>query len=103
MKTTSPKQRKESIMNKLIIKGIEINVTGISDNDFVSLTDIARLKNQDDPNSVIGNWIRRVDSIRFLTLWEELNNEKFKPTDFEGFRSKPGVFSSKSTLKKLNN
>ncbi len=62
MKTTSPK-RKESIMNKLIIKGIEINVTGISDNDFVSLTDIARLKNQDDPNSVISNWIRRVDSI----------------------------------------
>ncbi len=76
MKTTSPK-RKESIMNKLIIKGVEINVTGISDNDFVSLTDIARLKNQDDPNSVISNWIRRVDSIQFLTLWEELNNEKF--------------------------
>lgn len=64
-------------MNKLIIKGVEINVTGISDNDFVSLTDIARLKNQDDPNSVISNWIRRVDSIQFLTLWEELNNEKF--------------------------
>lgn len=89
MKTTSPK-RKESIMNKLIVKGIEINVTGISDNDFVSLTDIARLKNQDDPNSVISNWIRRVDSLQFLTLWEQLNNEKFKPTDFEGFRSKPG-------------
>lgn len=31
-----------------------------------------------------------VDSLQYLTIWERLNNEKFKPTDFEGFRSKPG-------------
>ncbi len=31
-----------------------------------------------------------MDSLQFLTIWEQLNNENFKPTDFEGFRSKPG-------------
>ena len=77
-------------MNKITVKNIEINVTGISDKDFISLTDLARFKNSEDPNSVIANWMRRVDTISFLKLWEQLNNTNFKPTDFEGFRSKPG-------------
>lgn len=77
-------------MNKIIVKNIEINVTGIEDDDFISLTDIARFKNEEDPNAVIANWIRRVDSLQYLTIWERLNNGNFKPTDFEGFRSKPG-------------
>ncbi len=77
-------------MNKITVKNIEINVTGIGDDDFISLTDIARFKNEEDPNAVIANWIRRVDSLQYLTIWERLNNENFKPTDFEGFRSKPG-------------
>lgn len=77
-------------MNKITVKNIEINVTGIEDDDFISLTDIARFKNEEDPNTVIANWIRRVDSLQYLTIWERLNNENFKPTDFEGFRSKPG-------------
>jgi hypothetical protein len=77
-------------MNKISIKNIEINVTEISDNDFISLTDLARFKNSEDPNAVIANWMRRVDTISFLKLWEQLNNNNFKPTDFEGVRSKPG-------------
>lgn len=32
----------------------------------------------------------KIDSLQFLTIWERLNNENFKPTDFEGFKSKPG-------------
>ena len=77
-------------MNKITVKNIQINVTGIDDDDYISLTDIARFKNEQDPNAVIANWIRRVDSLQFLTIWERLNNEDFKPADFEGFKSKPG-------------
>lgn len=77
-------------MKKITIKNIEINVTGIGNDDFISLTDIARFKNEEDPNAVIANWLRRVDSLQFLAIWEKLNNEQFKPTDFEGFKSKPG-------------
>ena len=77
-------------MKKITIKNIDIDITGIGDDDFISLTDIARFKNEEDPNEVIANWLRRVDSLQFLTIWEKLNNEQFKPTDFEGFKSKPG-------------
>ena len=39
---------------------------------------------------MISNWLRKVDTIEFLILWESINNENFKPIDFEGFKSKPG-------------
>lgn len=68
----------------------QTNIAGIEDNDYISLTDIARFKNEEDPNAVIANWLRKIDSLQFLTIWERLNNENFKPTDFEGFKSKPG-------------
>ena len=77
-------------MNKITVKNIDISITGISDDDFISLTDLARFKNSENPNAVIANWMRRVDTISYLRLWEQLNNNNFKPTDFEGFRSKPG-------------
>ena len=77
-------------MKKIIVKNVEINLTGIQDDDYWSLTDIAKFKNPEDPNAVIANWMRRIDTISFLRLWEQLNNKNFKPTDFEGFRSKPG-------------
>ena len=66
------------------------NIARIEDNDYISLTDIARFKNEEDPHAVIANWLRKIDSLQFLTIWERLNNENFKPTDFEGFKSKPG-------------
>lgn len=55
---------------------------------------------------VIANWLRRVDTINFLSLWESMNNENFKPTDFEGFRAKPGenafTLSSKKWIELTN-
>ena len=77
-------------MSKIMVKEKEITVAQINNDDYISLTDIARIKNDNDTNMVIASWIRRVDTIEFLNLWETINNENFKPTDFEGFKSKPG-------------
>ena len=52
---------------------------------------------------VIASWIRRVDTIEFLKLWELINNENFKPTDFEGFKSKPDQNASTIELAILSN
>ena len=48
------------------------------ENEFISLTDIARYKS-DDPTAVIQNWMRNRDVIEFLGLWERLHNPDFKP------------------------
>ena len=73
-------------MKNIIVKDRIINITGISDEDYISLTDITRIKNDEDTNMVIASWMRRVDTLDFLKLWESINNETFKPTDFERFK-----------------
>src|SRR5574344_356652 len=78
-------------MKQIDVKGALINITGVEDDDYISLTDIAKLKANDNSNAVISNWLRRVDTLEFLTIWEQINNPDFKPVDFEGFKSKPGT------------
>ena len=60
------------------------------ENEFISLTDIARYKS-DDPAAVIQNWMRNRDVIVFLGLWETLHNSVFKPLEFEGFKNQAGA------------
>ena len=71
--------------------GFEIGIyTEDLQNEYISLTDIARYKS-DDPNDVIKNWMRNRDTIEFLGLWEILHNENFKPIEFDGFKNKAGA------------
>ena len=62
----------------------------INKDDYFSLTDIARYKNQEEPRFVIQNWMRRIDTIQYLGLWEQLNNPKFNRVEFDTFRSEAG-------------
>ena len=71
--------------------GIDIGIyTSDFENEFISLTDIARYKS-DEPTVVIQNWMRNRDVIEFLGLWEILHNPDFKPLEFEGFKNKAGA------------
>lgn len=74
------------IKDTIHANGIDIGIyTQDFENEFISLTDIARYKS-DDPTAVIQNWMRNRDVIEFLGLWEKLHNPDFKPLEFEGFR-----------------
>ena len=71
--------------------GIDIGIyTQDFENEFISLTDIARYKS-DDPTAVIQNWMRNRDVIEFLGLWERLHNPDFNPLEFEGVRKQAGA------------
>lgn len=73
-------------------KGFEIQVyTKHFKNDFVSLTDIARYKNTDDPRFVIQNWMRNRNTLEFIGLWEILNNSNFNRVQFDTFRTEAGL------------
>ena len=72
----------------------------INKDDYFSLTDIARYKNQDEPRFVIQNWMRRIDTIQYLGLWEQLNNPKFNRFEFDTFRSASGHIYFTMTPKK---
>lgn len=81
----------KSMKETIIAKGTEIAVlSGGDDNDYISLTDIARYKS-DNPTATIQNWLRNKDTIEFLGLWEQLNNSNFKHLEFEVFRNAAGA------------
>jgi len=83
---------KENTVSAVIeAQGTEISVLSVPDgDDYLSLTDIARFRNADDPNGVVANWMRNRNTIEYLGLWETLNNPDFKPLEFEGFRVASG-------------
>ena len=77
---------------KITAQGTEITVLSKgTDDDFISLTDIARYKNSDEPNVVVANWLRNRNTVEFLGIWEQLYNPDFKPLEFEGFRKEAGL------------
>lgn len=73
-------------------KGFSIQVyTEDFKDDYISLTDIARYKNKEEPKDVVKNWLRVRDTIEFLGLWETMNNPKFKGVEFDSFKKESGT------------
>jgi hypothetical protein len=75
------------------VKGTEITILAHHEQDYISLTDIAKFKEPDRTDHVIQNWMRNRNTVEFLGIWESLNNPDFKPLEFEGFRNRAGLNS----------
>ena len=77
---------------KISAKGFAIQIyTEDFKNDYISLTDIAKYKNNDDPRFVIQNWMRNRNTLEFIGLWEVLNNENFNRVQFDTYRNEAGL------------
>lgn len=78
--------------DQISAKGFSIQVyTEDFKNDYISLTDIAKYKNTDDPRFVIQNWMRNRNTLEFIGLWEVLNNPNFNRVQFDTFRNEAGL------------
>jgi len=66
---------------------IDIVLYNKEDNDFISLTDIARYKNIDHPANVVKNRLRSCNTIEFLWIREQINNHNFKLVEFDQFKT----------------
>ena len=77
--------------NEIIVKDVVIRTMTKDGIDYICITDIAKQKNETDPNGVIGNWMRNRNTVEFLGIWETLNNSDFNPLEFEGFRKEAGL------------
>lgn len=81
---------KENIKTQIEVKGQEINVMRIDGKEYISLTDLARYVNPSEPKIPIYAWMRNMDVILYLGLWEKINNETFKGHEFETFEKEAG-------------
>jgi len=84
--------------NKTIeVQGVEITIINQNENDYISLTDMAKGFGDD---TLIYNWIRNKNTVEFLGIWEQLNNPDFKGLEFETFKNEAGANRFSLTPKK---
>lgn len=100
-----PVKKVESVIHA---DGVDISVvtTVGSEDDYISLTDIAKHRNPEFPADVVKNWMRLRSTLEFLGLWEELNNPNFNMVDFDQFKNDAGsnafVMSPQKWIKSTN-
>jgi hypothetical protein len=79
--------KKRKILSKKIailkVKEQDIAILYTKEEEYLSLTDIARIKNEDEPKDVVKNWFRNRSTVEFLGLWERINNPRFKGVEFD--------------------
>lgn len=84
--------------------GMEIAVLSTGgDDDFLSLTDIAKKRDSENPRYIIQNWMRTRNTIEFLGVWESLYNDNFNRVEFEAFKNSSGSNSFVMTPQKWIN
>jgi len=77
--------------NKTItVQQVDIVLYEKNEEDYISLTDIAKYKNPSEPKDAVKNWMRSRTTIEFLGLWEQLNNPNFKGVEFDSFLYEAG-------------
>ena len=82
------------------VQGMAITILSGQQEDYISLTDIARYKDSERTDYIIQNWLRNRNTIEFLGVWERLNNPRFNPIEFDGFRKQAGLNSFVLTAKR---
>lgn len=89
-------------MSKTLLNVNELKIVlyKIRDDDYISLTDMAKFRDSERTNYIIQNWMRTRSTIEFLGLWEQLRNKNFKSIEFDAFRNESGSNSFTLTPKK---
>ena len=73
--------------NEVVVQGLNVRYNKINEEDYISLTDIAKAKNPEHTGGVINNWLRNNTTLRYLGLWETLHNPDFNVIEFEHIKN----------------
>ena len=82
-----------SSKERLRVLDQDVSFYSQKEEDYISLTDIARYKNQERTDDLIRNWLRNRNTLEFLGIWEHLNNPGFNPVEFDGIKMQAGLNS----------
>ena len=90
------------MQKEVLVKGVTVSTFSNSQDDFISLTDIARFKNPDATGLVISHWLSTKYTIEFMGIWEQIHNPNFNVTEFSNIKNQGGsngfVLSSKQWI-----
>ena len=93
-------------MRQIVTQGLQIAVIQENDDEYISLTDMAKFKERDATGIVIANWLSTKYTIQFLGAWEQVNNKNFNVIEFDNIKNEAGtnafIVSSKKWIEKTN-
>lgn len=76
----------------LTVQDTPVTVMRIDQNDYISLTDMAKARTDAGRAAdVIKNWLRTRSTLEFLGTWEIMYNPDFKVVEFDHFKSEAGL------------
>ena len=96
---------KNTVTTEIIVNENKIGILRVGNINYISLTDLARYANPEEPKIPIQTWMRNKDVVAYLGLWENIHNENFKGHKFTTFEHDAGknsfICHHKNGLKKL--
>ena len=82
--------KKDLITSEIIVKENKIGILRVGNANYISLTDLAKYQNSSDPSFTVKNWLRRINTIDYIGLWEELHNLDFNLVEFDQIKTEYG-------------
>lgn len=93
-------------MKKIITQGLQIAVIKNNDEEYISLTDMAKFKDTEATGIVIAHWLSTKYTIQFMGAWEHVHNPNFNVTEFSNIKNEAGsngfILSSSRWIQKTN-
>ena len=82
--------KKDLITSEILVKENKIGILRVGNANYISLTDLAKYQNSSDPSFTVKNWLRRINTIDYIGLWEELHNLDFNLVEFDQIKTEYG-------------
>ena len=78
------------VVTEMIVKETKVRVMRVGNINYISLTDLARYQNSSDPSFTVKNWLRRITTIDYIGLWEQIHNDNFNLVEFDQIKTEYG-------------
>jgi hypothetical protein len=81
---------------KITVKGSEITIIKVGNENYISITDMLKAK---DGDFFIADWLRNRNTVEFLGIWESVYNPDFNYGEFAIIKSQAGLNNYKISVK----
>ncbi len=82
--------KKGIITTEMTVQETKVGVMRVKNINYISLTDLAKYQNSSDPSFTVKNWLRRVTTIDYVGLWEQIHNDNFNLVEFDQIKTEYG-------------
>ena len=82
--------KRDLVTTEIVVKENKVGILRVGNVNYISLTDLARYQNSSDPSFTVKNWLRRINTIDYIGLWEEIHNQDFNLVEFDQIKTEYG-------------